>query len=68
METSIIRYLLVFVIPALALNACKRDEQIAEEVTLPEVVTKNVQTYIDDMIYVCLSGRKWFYCTPGGIS
>jgi len=56
MNNSIIRYLLVLVILALVLTNCKRDEQIAKEITLPEVVTKTVQTYVDDMIYVCLSG------------
>ncbi len=56
MNKSIIRYLLVLVILALVLTNCKRDEQIAKEITLPEVVTKTVQTYVDDMIYVCLSG------------
>jgi uncharacterized protein (TIGR02145 family) len=56
MKKSIIRYLLLLVILAPILITCNQDDQIAKEITLPEVVTKSVQTYIDDMIYVCLSG------------
>lgn len=56
MKISIRSYLSVFVIYALVLTTCKPDEQIAKEITLPEVITKSVQTYVDDMIYVCLSG------------
>lgn len=52
MKKAIRKYLLNLVILALVLINCKPEEQIA----LPEVVTKNVRTYIDDLIYVCLSG------------
>ena len=52
MRKSIIEYLLVLLILAQVLINCKPEEQIA----LPEVVTKSVQTYINDMIYICLSG------------
>ena len=56
MKESIIKYLLVLVIPATILITCSPDEQIAKGITLPDVVTKSVQTYINDMYYVCLSG------------
>ena len=59
MKKSIIRYSLVFVILAPILITCNPDEEIEEidtVVTLPVVATKSVATYIDDMIYVCLSG------------
>jgi len=56
MKKSIWTYLLVTILPCFLLLNCKPEEVITKETTLPEVVTKSVQTYVDDMIPVCLSG------------
>jgi uncharacterized protein (TIGR02145 family) len=51
MKKPIVEYLLAFVIFGFGLITCKPDER-----TLPEVVTKDVHAYVDDMSYAIVSG------------